>query len=137
LFTDKLYAADSRLVVKKGSDITPDLSKLKGKRIGVSVIDSEDIIASIFFAFNEGISASSGFSTKVHWDSRLVVKKGSDITPDLSKLKGKRIGVLQGTTQETRFSVIDSEDIIASIFFAFNEGISASSGFSTKVHVWW
>jgi ABC-type amino acid transport substrate-binding protein len=24
-FTDKLYAADSRLVVKKGSDITPDL----------------------------------------------------------------------------------------------------------------
>ena len=34
-FTDKLYAADSRLVVKKGSDITPDLSKLKGKRIGV------------------------------------------------------------------------------------------------------
>ena len=34
-FTDKLYAADSRLVVKKGSDITPDLAKLKGKRIGV------------------------------------------------------------------------------------------------------
>ncbi|STW80152.1 Histidine ABC transporter [Klebsiella michiganensis] len=26
-FTDKLYAADSRLVVKKGSDITPDLAK--------------------------------------------------------------------------------------------------------------
>jgi histidine transport system substrate-binding protein len=34
-FTDKLYAADSRLVVKKGSDITPDLAKLKGKRVGV------------------------------------------------------------------------------------------------------
>ncbi len=32
-FTDKLYAADSRLVVK-GSDITPDLARLKGKRIG-------------------------------------------------------------------------------------------------------
>ena len=34
-FTDKLYAADSRLVVKKGSPITPDLSTLKGKRVGV------------------------------------------------------------------------------------------------------
>ena len=29
------------------------------------------------------------------------VQDGSDITPDLAKLKGKRIGVLQGTTQET------------------------------------
>jgi histidine transport system substrate-binding protein len=28
-------------------------------------------------------------------------EKGSDITPDLAKLKGKRVGVLQGTTQET------------------------------------
>jgi len=34
-FTDKLYAADSRLVVKKGSDVTPDLAKLKGKLVGV------------------------------------------------------------------------------------------------------
>lgn len=34
-FTDKFYAADSRLVVKKGSGITPDLSTLKGKRVGV------------------------------------------------------------------------------------------------------
>ena len=34
-FTDKLYAADSRLVVKKGSPVTPDLATLKGKRVGV------------------------------------------------------------------------------------------------------
>ncbi|MDW2742300.1 histidine ABC transporter substrate-binding protein HisJ [Atlantibacter subterraneus] len=34
-FTDKLYAADSRLVVAKDSDIEPSLEKLKGKRVGV------------------------------------------------------------------------------------------------------
>lgn len=34
-FTDKLYAADSRLVVKKGSPVTPNLATLKGKRVGV------------------------------------------------------------------------------------------------------
>ncbi|MBS0846805.1 histidine ABC transporter substrate-binding protein HisJ [Citrobacter sp. JGM124] len=34
-FTDKLYAADSRLVVAKGSPITPDVATLKGKRVGV------------------------------------------------------------------------------------------------------
>lgn len=34
-FTDKLYAADSRLVVSKKSDIEPSVAKLKGKRVGV------------------------------------------------------------------------------------------------------
>ena len=34
-FTDKLYAADSRLVVAKNSDIQPTVESLKGKRIGV------------------------------------------------------------------------------------------------------
>ncbi|EOV0608317.1 histidine ABC transporter substrate-binding protein HisJ [Cronobacter sakazakii] len=34
-FTDKLYAADSRLVVAKGSPIQPTLESLKGKRVGV------------------------------------------------------------------------------------------------------
>ncbi len=29
------------------------------------------------------------------------MKKGSPVTPDLATLKGKRVGVLQGTTQET------------------------------------
>ncbi|WP_049068803.1 histidine ABC transporter substrate-binding protein HisJ [Escherichia coli] len=33
-FTDKLYAADSRLVVAKNSDIQPTVESLKGKRIG-------------------------------------------------------------------------------------------------------
>ena len=34
-FTDKLYAADSRLVVAKSSDVQPTLESLKGKRVGV------------------------------------------------------------------------------------------------------
>ncbi|MCZ9147464.1 histidine ABC transporter substrate-binding protein HisJ [Escherichia albertii] len=34
-FTDKLYAADSRLVVAKNSDIQPTVDSLKGKRVGV------------------------------------------------------------------------------------------------------
>lgn len=34
-FTDKLYAADSRLVVAKGSPVTSDIATLKGKRVGV------------------------------------------------------------------------------------------------------
>lgn len=34
-FTDKLYAADSRLVVAKGSPIQPTIESLKGKRVGV------------------------------------------------------------------------------------------------------
>lgn len=32
-FTDKLYAADSRLVVAKNSDIQPTVESLKGKRV--------------------------------------------------------------------------------------------------------
>ncbi|EDS92710.1 histidine ABC transporter substrate-binding protein HisJ [Escherichia albertii NBRC 107761 = DSM 17582] len=34
-FTDKLYAADSRLVVAKNSDTQPTVDSLKGKRVGV------------------------------------------------------------------------------------------------------
>lgn len=34
-FTDKLYAADSRLVVAKDSAIQPTIESLKGKRVGV------------------------------------------------------------------------------------------------------
>lgn len=34
-------------------------------------------------------------------DSRLVVAKNSDIQPTVESLKGKRVGVLQGTAQET------------------------------------
>lgn len=34
-FTDKLYAANARLIAKAGTTITPTLDSLKGKRVGV------------------------------------------------------------------------------------------------------
>lgn len=34
-FTDKLYAANARLIAKAGSPITPTLDSLRGKRVGV------------------------------------------------------------------------------------------------------
>lgn len=34
-FSDKLYAADSRLIAAKGSPIQPTLESLKGKHVGV------------------------------------------------------------------------------------------------------
>lgn len=49
-FTDKLYAADSRLVVKKGSDITPDLDKLKGKRVGVLQGTTQETYGNVHWA---------------------------------------------------------------------------------------
>lgn len=33
--TDKLYAANARLIAKAGSPITPPLDSLRGKRVGV------------------------------------------------------------------------------------------------------
>jgi lysine-arginine-ornithine-binding protein len=46
--------------------------------------------------------AQIAFSTKVfHTPSRLVAKKGSTLQPTAESLKGKTIGVEQGTTQET------------------------------------
>ncbi|WES66946.1 histidine ABC transporter substrate-binding protein HisJ [Superficieibacter sp. HKU1] len=49
-FTDKLYAADSRLVVKKGSDIAPELSKLQGKRIGVLQGTTQETYGNVHWA---------------------------------------------------------------------------------------
>ena len=65
-FTDKLYAADSRLVVAKNSDIQPTVESLKGKGGGIR-------------------------SHRHSGQQRRAVES----------LKGKRVGVLQGTTQET------------------------------------
>ncbi|MCM3755144.1 transporter substrate-binding domain-containing protein, partial [Bacillus licheniformis] len=43
-----------------------------------------------------------GFTTKIYnQPTRLVVKKGSPLLPTAESLKGKSIGVEQGTTQET------------------------------------
>lgn len=79
-------------------------------------------------------------------DSRLVVAKGSSVSPDVTTLKGKRVGVLQGTTQETygneHWAPIGIEivsyqgqdtiyaDLIAGrIDAAFQDEVAASEGF--------
>ncbi len=41
------------------------------------------------------------FTDKLYAADRPVVAKNSDIQPTVESLKGKRVGVLQGTTQET------------------------------------
>ena len=64
-FSDKLYAADSRLIAAAYSL-------------------SEKAISDKLYAA----------------DSRLIAAKGSPIQPTLDSLKGKHVGVLQGSTQE-------------------------------------
>lgn len=49
-FTDKLYAANSRLVVAKNSDIQPDLDKLKGKRVGVLQGTTQETYGNVHWA---------------------------------------------------------------------------------------
>ncbi|MFP1559300.1 histidine ABC transporter substrate-binding protein HisJ [Escherichia coli] len=78
-------------------------------------------------------------------DSRLVVAKNSDIQPTVESLKGKRVGVLQGTTQETfgnehwapkgieivsyRQDNIYSDLTAGRIDAAFQDEVAASEGF--------
>jgi histidine transport system substrate-binding protein len=49
-FTDKLYAADSRLVVAKGSPIQPTLESLKGKRVGVLQGTTQETYGNVHWA---------------------------------------------------------------------------------------
>ncbi|EOW6741556.1 histidine ABC transporter substrate-binding protein HisJ [Cronobacter dublinensis] len=49
-FTDKLYAADSRLVVAKGSSVQPTLEALKGKRVGVLQGTTQETYGNVHWA---------------------------------------------------------------------------------------
>ncbi len=49
-FTDKLYAANSRLVVAKGSPIQPTIESLKGKRVGVLQGTTQETYGNIHWA---------------------------------------------------------------------------------------
>lgn len=76
-----------------GSDFDALIPSLKAKKI-------DAIMSSL--SITEKRQQEIAFTDKLYAaDSRLVVKKGSPVTPDLATLKGKRVGVLQGTTQET------------------------------------
>ncbi|MEI7375079.1 lysine/arginine/ornithine ABC transporter substrate-binding protein ArgT [Dickeya chrysanthemi] len=48
-FTDKLYAANSRLIAKQGSPIQPTLEALKGKRVGVLQASTQEAYANQYW----------------------------------------------------------------------------------------
>lgn len=46
-FTEKLYAANARLIARKGADIQPTLESLRGKRIGVLQASTQEAYANL------------------------------------------------------------------------------------------
>lgn len=75
------------------SDFDALIPSLKAKKIDV-------IISSL--SITEKRQQEIAFTQKLYAaNSRLVAAKGSPVRPDLAALKGKNIGLLQGTTQET------------------------------------
>ena len=121
-----------------GSDFDALIPSLKAKKI-------DAIISSL--SITEKRQQEIAFTDKLYAaDSRLVVAKASDIQPTLESLKGKRVGVLQGTTQETYgnehwapkgieiVSYQGQENIYADltagrIDAAFQDEVAASEGF--------
>lgn len=85
----------SRIKVKctwVGSDFDALIPSLKAKKI-------DAIISSL--SITEKRQQEIAFSEKLYAaDSRLIAAKGSTIEPTLDSLKGKHVGVLQGSTQE-------------------------------------
>ena len=120
------------------SDFDALIPSLKAKKIDV-------IMSSL--SITEKRQQEIAFTDKLYAaDSRLVVAKSSDIQPTLESLKGKRVGVLQGTTQETYgnehwapkgieiVSYQGQENIYADltagrIDAAFQDEVAASEGF--------
>ncbi|MCT4702380.1 lysine/arginine/ornithine ABC transporter substrate-binding protein ArgT [Enterobacteriaceae bacterium H20N1] len=75
-----------------GSDFDALIPSLKAKKI-------DAIISSL--SITEKRQQEIAFSDKLYAaDSRLIASKGSPIQPTLESLKGKHVGVLQGSTQE-------------------------------------
>ncbi|WP_075181332.1 lysine/arginine/ornithine ABC transporter substrate-binding protein [Pantoea sp. 1.19] len=75
------------------SDFDALIPSLKAKKIDV-------IISSL--SITEKRQQEIAFSEKLYAaNARLVAPKGANIAPTVASLKGKNIGVLQGTTQET------------------------------------
>lgn len=75
------------------SDFDALIPSLKAKKI-------DAIISSL--SITEKRQQEIAFSEKLYAaNARLVAPKGAKISPDLAALKGKTIGLLQGTTQET------------------------------------
>ncbi|MFV0265151.1 MAG: lysine/arginine/ornithine ABC transporter substrate-binding protein ArgT [Kluyvera sp.] len=121
-----------------GSDFDALIPSLKAKKI-------DAIISSL--SITEKRQQEIAFSDKLYAaDSRLIAAKGSAIKPTLDGLKGKHIGVLQGSTQEAyanenwRSKGVDvvayqNQDLIYSdmaagrLDAAFQDEVAASEGF--------
>ncbi|MCS2149793.1 lysine/arginine/ornithine ABC transporter substrate-binding protein ArgT [Scandinavium manionii] len=121
-----------------GIDFDSLIPSLKAKKI-------DAIISSL--SITDKRQQEIGFSDKLYAaDSRLIAAKGSPIVPTLDSLKGKHVGVLQGSTQETyanenwRSKGIDvvayqNQDLIYSdlsagrLDAAFQDEVAASEGF--------
>lgn len=74
------------------SDFDALIPSLKAKKI-------DTIISSL--SITEKREQEIAFTNKLYAaNARLIAKQGSDIQPTLESLRGKRIGVLQGSTQE-------------------------------------
>lgn len=121
-----------------GSDFDALIPSLKAKKI-------DAVISSL--SITEKRQQEIAFSEKLYAaDSRLVAAKGSPIEPTIEALKGKQVGVLQGSTQETYANVnwrnqginvvaYQNQDLIYSdltagrIDAAFQDEVAASEGF--------
>jgi lysine/arginine/ornithine transport system substrate-binding protein len=120
------------------SDFDALIPSLKAKKI-------DAIISSL--SITEKRQQEIAFSEKLYAaDSRLIAAKGSPIKPTLASLKGKHVGVLQGSTQEAyanekwRPAGVDvisyqTQDLIYSdlvagrLDAAFQDEVAASEGF--------
>ena len=121
-----------------GSDFDALIPSLKAKKI-------DAIISSL--SITEKRQQEIAFSDKLYAaDSRLIAPKGSPIKPTIDSLKGKHVGVLQGSTQEGyanatwREKGVDvvayqNQDLIYSdlaagrLDAAFQDEVAASEGF--------
>ena len=121
-----------------GSDFDALIPSLKAKKI-------DAIISSL--SITEKRQQEIAFSDKLYAaDSRLIAAKGSPIQPTIDSLKGKHVGVLQGSTQEGyananwREKGVDvvayqNQDLIYSdlsagrLDAAFQDEVAASEGF--------
>ena len=121
-----------------GSDFDALIPSLKAKKI-------DAIISSL--SITEKRQQEIAFSEKLYAaDSRLIAAKGSPIQPTIDSLKGKHVGVLQGSTQEGyananwREKGVDvvayqNQDLIYSdlaagrLDAAFQDEVAASEGF--------
>ncbi|MDX5629245.1 MULTISPECIES: lysine/arginine/ornithine ABC transporter substrate-binding protein [unclassified Brenneria] len=120
------------------SDFDALIPSLKAKKI-------DAIISSL--SITEKRQQEIAFTEKLYAaNSRLIAKKGSGIEPTLASLGGKRVGVLQGTTQETYANALwqpKGVDVVAyqnqelvyddlragRIDAAFQDEVAASEGF--------